>query len=290
MTRHLAAIIVACAFASACGSDGAGSSDSGGPTDGGSDSAAESASGSDSGSDSAAGSDSASDSGSDSGRDSASDSGSISDGGCSNDGGGGYATSFDLTENPISECGHWPVQGGLTGLDWTNVRTGGGLAFGTLTGLGGYEDSIALLSGFAANQRVTATVHFTSNRSAATGTHEVELILRGSYTAHVQHLYECNLGYAGATGWYSQIVRMNGAIGDFTDITTSVSPLPDIKDGDVFTAEIVGSVISTYVNGVKTTTATDATHATGQPGIGFFWRATEKIDDFAFTGLVATSL
>jgi hypothetical protein len=33
-----------------------------------------------------------------------------------------YATSFSLTENPISEGGKW-INGGVTGLDWGNVQT-----------------------------------------------------------------------------------------------------------------------------------------------------------------------
>jgi hypothetical protein len=201
-----------------------------------------------------------------------------------------YTTQFDAAESPISEGQRWAQQGRVTGLDWTNVRSGGGLAYGTQTGADGYDDSIALLSGFGADYRVSAVIHFVGARSAATGTHEVELILRGSYTAHVQHLYECNLGYAGASGWYAQIMRMNGAIGDFTEVGSSVAQVPDVKDGDVFTAEIIGNVINSYLNGVKLQTATDATHASGLPGMGFFWRGTENIDDFAFTSFTATAL
>ena len=204
---------------------------------------------------------------------------------------GSYTTNFDLTENPISEGGRWVQQGGATGVDWTNVRTSGGLAFGTQTGHGGYDDSIALLSGFNANQRMSAVLSFTGNRSSSTDTHEVELILRGNYTANSQHLYECNIGYSGTTGWYMQIMRMNGQIGDFTELnTTIVSSIPEIHNGDVFMAEIIGSTINTYINGVKIRTATDSTYATGQPGIGFFWRGSENVNDFAFTSLTATSL
>ena len=170
------------------------------------------------------------------------------------------------------------------------MRTGGGIAYGTQTGNDGYDDSIALLTGFGPNQRVTAVIHLAGTRSASTSTHEVELILRGSYTPHQQRLYECNIGYAGPSGWYSQIVRQDGPIGTFTEITNSVSQTPDIRDGDVFTAEIIGEVINTYVNGVKVGTATDANIATGQPGIGFFWRGTENIEDFGFTALTATPL
>lgn len=203
---------------------------------------------------------------------------------------GDYCTNFDATENPISEGGVWAQQGGLSGLDWTNVRTANGLAFGTLTGNDGYDDSIALLSGFGPDQRVSAVVHMSGQRSQSTSTHEVELILRGSYAPHEQHVYECNLGYSGPSGWYAQIIVLNGPIGTFQDITQGVGSLGDIADGDVFTAEIVGNTIQTSVNGVVVATATDSSIATGQPGMGFFWRATENVDDFAFTSFCATKL
>lgn len=203
--------------------------------------------------------------------------------------GGSYTTNFDLTENPISEGGRWAQQGGVTGLDWSNVRTSGGIAYATQTGFDGYNDSIALLSGFGANQRISAVVSFTGSISSNTGSHEVELILRGSYGPHTQRLYECNLGYS-STGYYMQIIRMNGAIGDYTDIGITVTGTPAIKNGDVMTAEIIGNQISVYLNGTLMQKATDSTYSSGQPGIGFFWRGSENVTDIAFSSVTATSL
>jgi hypothetical protein len=69
-----------------------------------------------------------------------------------------YTTSFLLTENPISEGGNW-INGKAVGLDWANVQTTPGLAFGTETGSGGYDDSTALLTGsWGADQHVKATI------------------------------------------------------------------------------------------------------------------------------------
>lgn len=202
-----------------------------------------------------------------------------------------YTTLFPATENPISEGGAWAQHGGVTGLDWTNVRTANGIAFATQSGQGGYDDSIALLSGFGPNYRLSATVHFVGSRSSTTQSHEVELILRGSYSAHSQRFYECLLGYSGSSGWYMQIIRMNGAIGDFTEIGgLIVGEVPPVRDGDVFMAEVNGNVISSYLNGVKMATATDSTYPAGQPGIGFFWRGTENVTDFAFTSLTVTEI
>jgi hypothetical protein len=202
-----------------------------------------------------------------------------------------YTTQFNATENPISEGGAWVQQGGLTGLDWTNVRTSGGIAYGTQNGSGGYDDSIAFLSGYGPNYRVTATVHFVGSRSGGTESHEAEIHLRGNFSAHSQRTYECNLGYSGTTGWYMQIFRLNGPIGTFTEIgTLQVGAVPAVQNGDIFMAEVNGSVISSYLNGVKMVTATDSTYPTGQPGIGFFWRGTENVTDLAFTSLTVTEI
>src|ERR1700729_3247334 len=56
-----------------------------------------------------------------------------------------YTTNFPLTENPISEGGKW-INGQKDGVDWTDVRTTPGLAFGTEIGgnrreLEKYDDS-----------------------------------------------------------------------------------------------------------------------------------------------------
>lgn len=206
-----------------------------------------------------------------------------------------YSTNFPLTENPINENGQWVQTGAVPGLDWRAPQTAGGLAFATAVNTT-YDDSIALLGGFNANQRVSAVIHYNgATRTGATDSHEVEIILRGSYTAHVQHLYECNVGYqlAASNGFYMQIMRMDGAIGAFTEIDTVVNAVPTIADGDIFTAEIIGNVINSYINGVKILTATDNTYATGNPGLGFFVRplhGSEALNDFAFSSFTASNV
>jgi len=44
-----------------------------------------------------------------------------------------YTTNFPLTEDPISEGGKW-INGKKDGVDWANVRTTPGFAFGTEIG------------------------------------------------------------------------------------------------------------------------------------------------------------
>lgn len=203
---------------------------------------------------------------------------------------GGYRSSFSADENPVSEGGFWTQGGKATSLDWTDIRTMGGLAIGTQTGQDGYDDSIALAKGCGANQRVSATVHL-KMPIVGTGSHEVELILRGSSGPHQLPLYECNLGYADSSGsFYAQIVRQNGPLGSFEEIDTGVANPLQVHDGDVFSAEIVGTQIRTFLNGAPISTANDAVLGSGAPGIGMFWRGTESISDFAFSDVTVETL
>src|SRR5262249_11996444 len=71
------------------------------------------------------------------------------------DGSVSYSTSFDKDESPISEGGAWVH----LGLDWALVATAGGVAHGTQTGTGKYDDSYAHLSGFPPDHMASAVIH-----------------------------------------------------------------------------------------------------------------------------------
>jgi len=195
-----------------------------------------------------------------------------------------YSTDFNLVESPISEAGAWRHDG----LDWAHVATARGLAYGTQTGNGGFDDSYAYLSGFPPDQSASAVVH----RDPATGgtTHEVEILLRWSDSAHSARGYECNFAYDGS---YASIVRWNGPKSDFTVIDPAGGPgrvAGGLHDGDVVKAQIVGSVITTFINGKPLSSTTDTVYRDGNPGIGL-WRGAPSapIDDFALTSFEATS-
>src|SRR5580693_498626 len=89
-----------------------------------------------------------------------------------------YSTSFPLTENPISEGGKW-VNGGATGLDWTNIRTTANVkAYGSSSGTGnGNDDSTAVLQTgtWGSNQTASGVVFLSSANTAYD--QEVELRL-----------------------------------------------------------------------------------------------------------------
>jgi hypothetical protein len=208
-------------------------------------------------------------------------------GGAKTDGGSviSYTTNFDLTESPISENGAWKN----IGLDWTIVETANGNAFGTQTGFNGkdYNDSYAHLSGFPANYTVSAVIHKAANIDPGC-THEVELLLRWNDSAHDAHGYECNLAWDGA---YAEIVRWNGPLSSYTYLKRSSAPM-GVHDGDTMTATIMGSSIKVTLNGTEIASVTDASYATGQPGMAF-WRGGNGCGtkgDYGFTSYTATSL
>lgn len=194
-----------------------------------------------------------------------------------------YSTLFAATENPISEGGAWAQTGAGTGLDWTTPQTAGGIAFGTQTVASpAYTDSIAYLSGFTPNHRVGAHISIATGAVAAsTLGHEVELILRGSMAAHTQSHYECNLGF-NSTGRLAQIILLNGGLGTYTVLQSYSAGT--FVDGDFFEAEIIGTVINTYLNASLLTTYDTVIDpvrlSIGQPGMGFYWNGTENLNDF----------
>lgn len=196
-----------------------------------------------------------------------------------------YSTSFPVTENPISEKGLW-INGQTAGLDWANVRTVKGLALGTESGNGGYDDSTALLAGdWNPDQSVQATVH-TVHQSGKIY-EEVELRLRSSLSAHRATGYEINFRCLRSGDTYVQIVRWNGSLGKFSYVATAKGP--GLADGDIVKTAIVGKIITVCINGVQVLQGTDGTYANGSPGIGFFLQGTNGVNrDYGFTSVTAT--
>jgi len=175
-----------------------------------------------------------------------------------------YSTNFPLTENPISEGGKW-INGKVAGIDWNNVATVPGEAYGAVI-VGGYNDDIAVLTTtYAAGQYAQATVHRASGYSPSGG-HEIELLLHFKVTANNARGYEVLWGISG----YIAIVRWNGPLGDYTPLyDPGTGPTP--VDGDVLRAEISGGVIKVYRNGsLLATGPANTTWTDGQPGVGFW--------------------
>ncbi len=205
---------------------------------------------------------------------------------------GFYTTAFPLTENPISEAGVWR-NGGTTGLDWTNIRTTPGKAFGTQAGnsVATYDDSIAVLNGaFTPDQQASGTVFNTRVAPAGDYSGEVEVLLRFAVSGHSARGYEINFSTKPGTN-YVTIVRWNGPVGSFTPLVQTQPSY--VTTGAVVSGKIVGNVITGYINGVQVIQATDNTFATGNPGMGFYVRNISQAGDitkYGFTSYTAQNV
>lgn len=196
-------------------------------------------------------------------------------------------TNFPLTENPISEGGNW-INGKAFGLDWADIATTPGLAFGLESGSHGYDDATALLTGsWRPDQTAEATVRSVHQNDNIY--EEVELRLRSSLSAHRATGYEINFRCSKTKKAYSEIVRWNGPLGSFTYLSQRSGSQYGVADGDVVKATVVGNVITAYINGVQVAQAADNTYATGNPGMGFFLQGTAGVNrDYGFTSFTAS--
>ena len=198
-----------------------------------------------------------------------------------------YSTNFALTENPISEGGTW-ITGKAVGLDWADVRTQPGLAFGTQNGSGGYNDSLAILKGtWGADQSASAVVH--SVNPSGSITEEVEILLRFAIGPHSARGYEINFRALNSADSYTQIVRWNGPLGNFTYLDSRGGSAYGVKDGDTVKATIVGNTITSYINGVAKLSVTDSTFSSGSPGMGFYLQSASGVNaDYGFKSYTAS--
>jgi hypothetical protein len=186
----------------------------------------------------------------------------------------GHTTNFSRAENPISQGEKW-VDGKTIGLDWSNVETVPGLAYGTESGRGtgadAYDDSTALLSGsWPPDQTAAATVR--SVNQSEDVFEEVELRLRSSLTAHRSTGYEVLFRCLNSAQAYASIVRWDGPLGSFTYLVQAKGPRYKLTNGDLVSASINGTVISAFINGKQVMQTSDATYSSGSPGMGFWLR------------------
>ncbi len=199
-----------------------------------------------------------------------------------------YSTRFERDEEPISEGGLW-LNGRRDGIDWCDVLTRNGVAYGEKSRMnsaerraeqafggaaadgtqeGDYDDPAAVLGGtWGRNQAARATVY--SRNPTDDYFQEVEIRLRSSISAHYCDGYEVFWRCSSSDAAYAEIVRWNGKIAEFTSLARRVGPEFGVKHGDIVEATIVGNVIRSYINGVEVLSATDDRFASGGPGVGF---------------------
>jgi hypothetical protein len=204
-----------------------------------------------------------------------------------------YTTNFPRTENAISEGGNW-LNGKKDGLDWTDIRTTPGFAFGTEIGgvrplLQKYDDSTALLTGiWTPNQTAEATVHRV-NKDDDNVYQEVELRLRSSLSPHNATGYEVMFRCSKSPNAYCNIARWDGILGAWMMLKENRGSKYGVADGDVVKASIVGDTITVHINGIQITQTSDYLFTKGSPGMGFYLEnATGTNDQCGFSSFTAT--
>lgn len=206
-----------------------------------------------------------------------------------------YSTTFSLTENPISEGGLWHN----SGLDWTVVRTSGGIAYGTQTS-GGYDDSYANLSMVSGNDTEIITK---ISKGSTRDLQEVEHHHRCSDGPHFSKCYEIFIAHDGGYCDFVEWLGTGTSISDYRYVVPSFSAdVPGgVNDGDLFKSTVVGNVLSAWIDhgsgwvlcGSFADTAGPGGGAallSGCVGIGFFLNGAGTSNQFGITDFSARVL
>jgi hypothetical protein len=192
-----------------------------------------------------------------------------------------YSTNFPADENPLSEGGNFTS----TDNDLTRVRSSGGICFGVTDYMRNYEDAYALKTGsWSANQEGEGVIHRASGYNP-NANHEVEILLRGSETASSRAWYEILWNKDGDFA----IVYLNGEAGDWSDLSAPFTQTVP-KNGDVFKGNVIGNVITGYVNGVKKVQVSDSRLTSGRPGLAFFYRSGATNSGFGYSRYTCRNL
>ncbi len=179
-----------------------------------------------------------------------------------------YTTSFEGTENPLSEGCRWTNNS----LDWTRIRKIGGIACctqtGTNTGIYKFDDSFAHLSGYPPDQEAWGKAYIAKPNSSCN--QEIEILLRWTSSPHRTTGYECFARCLNSGSSYLEIVRWDGPLGKFTYLARMRGTNYGLKNGDILKASVVGNLITVSINDIKKAQVQDDTFKTGDPGIGEF--------------------
>jgi hypothetical protein len=212
-----------------------------------------------------------------------------------------YKTDFPRDENPVDEDGMW-LNGKKDAIDFSDCVTSNGFIHGGPSRMnvlekrseqgnldesdaapeGDYDDPTAILTGeWGPNQHGKGVAHV--EKPTDEWFQEVQIRLRCKLEPHYISGYEiffrCLTGEKG----YAEIVRWNGAVGDWTSLQRHEGPEYGVKDGDVIEATIEGNVIKGFINGEEKITVTDDTWDSGAPGVGFNFGVGDTYDDHGFS-------
>lgn len=201
-----------------------------------------------------------------------------------------YSTTFPSDEDPLSEGGVW--RGGLTvGGLWTDMKSSGGDAFRKMTAFNStnYIDSLAFLSGFAANHSISGVL----NSGQVTGL-EAELYLRADISANVARGYEIDV--VGSSGNLYLVVWLGSGTNTTSNFAVLAGPiaLSGLAAGTVILASITGTVITVKQDGATVLTYDTVSDATkwsdGNPGIGGWNETGSASSQFNWSSIAANDL
>jgi hypothetical protein len=215
-----------------------------------------------------------------------------------------YDTRFPDDENPLSEGGAW-LNGATVGIDWTDVIAENGVVFGAVSRMGvperraeqgnlepadggdaapegDYDDPTAILGGDWGTDQHARAVVFSRNQTE-TYFQEVQIRLRSTMAPHSCSGYEVIFRCLKTENAYVEVVRWNGAVGDWTSLARHVGAEFGVANGDVVEASIVGHTIRASINGNEVITAVDDTYRAGGPGVGFNFGVADTNVDHGFS-------
>ncbi len=205
---------------------------------------------------------------------------------------GPYSTSFDLTENPIVEDGGW-VLGGDDGGVFQNCQTASGRLIAVGTSPTAYDDNLAIRTGRNPARHYAQGVIYRAGGYNPTDPHELEFLVGFTILASFNCGYEVLFNTAGSF----QIIRQNGAIGDFytgLSVTSHNGGVGELIGGETVRVEYTETTVApleptieVYIDSVLKASCTDSTAGRiysskiqggnalqSQPGNGFFSRGT----------------
>jgi hypothetical protein len=206
-----------------------------------------------------------------------------------------------LDEDPVSEDGMW-LNGKADAIDFSDCITSRGIIHGAPSRMnvlekraeqgnlgeddaapeGDYDDPTAILSGqWGPNQIARGVAHV--ERPTDEWFQEVQIRLRSTLRPHSITGYEIFFRCLKGDQGYAEIVRWNGAIGDWTSLVRHQGPDYGVEHGDVVEASIEGNVIRGFVNGVEKITVTDDVWTEGAPGVGFNFGVGDTYADHGFS-------
>jgi hypothetical protein len=215
-----------------------------------------------------------------------------------------YSTQFELDEDPLSEGGMW-LNGRKDGIDWIDVISRNGVGYGAVSRMGvperrieqgnleaatsedaapegDYDDPTAVLSGtWGRNQHGKGRVF--SRNPTSEYFQEVQIRLRHTMQPHSCTGYEVFFRCLKTEDGYAEIVRWDGAVGNWTSLKRFTGPEYGVEDGDLIEATIEGNVLKGFINGVEVISATDDTYSAGAPGIGFNFGVSDTNVDHGFS-------